>query len=192
MTFENLRREVNVLEGVRQWVPACRTGVGERPSPTVVSSQSINQSINLRLLMACQKCKPIHKILYIAWNRQICVALTTAAPLAPLQRLYQRVSTPAGPATLPSQPRWWFMTTACQRPRLRLQPTATGQLASSPPGDRPWQFMHINEGILRNAHSSPCHCNCDAARSGAAKNAELSEYEQVCEMWCDHLPFYVS
>jgi len=28
----------------------------------------------------------------------------------------------------------------------------------------PWTLMNINERILRNAHSFPCHCNCDAAQ----------------------------
>jgi len=33
MTFESLKRKINVLEIVRQRVPGCGTGVGKRPSP---------------------------------------------------------------------------------------------------------------------------------------------------------------
>jgi len=33
MTFESLKRKIDVPEIVRQRVPRCRTGVGKRPSP---------------------------------------------------------------------------------------------------------------------------------------------------------------
>jgi len=48
MTFESLKRKINVLEIIRQRVPACRTGVGKCPSPVRIDRLTRGKSSSPR------------------------------------------------------------------------------------------------------------------------------------------------